>query len=368
MKVAHVITRGDTFYGAQTHVLDLCRLLNADGHDAIAIVGSEGGLTDRLAAANVPCYVVPTLQRSIQLLRDARCVRELERLFREIKPDLVATHSSKAGIVGRLAAHRANLPAVFTAHGWSFEEGIPYMRRSLFLAIERFVGRRTNRVIAVSELGRRLGVSCRVIPEDRIETIHYGVPDPCIQRVKGDTFTMTMVAGFREQKDHRTLVAALQKLSGRNWIVNFLGDGELLSQTQSLVRKCGLSEKVRFHGAVHNVADYLAKSDLKVLITNWEGLPISIIEALALGLPIVASDVSGVSEEVIDGYNGRLAVRGDVESVRHAIEHMMDDPERCEQFGKNSRSLFEERFTQSAMYAKTRDLYLRVIREANSSS
>jgi glycosyltransferase involved in cell wall biosynthesis len=363
MKIAQVITRGDTFYGAQTHVLDLCKLLIADGHDTFAVVGSEGGLTDRFTEAGVPYVVVPSLQRSIRLFRDMRCIADLEHLFRERKPDLVATHSSKAGIVGRLAAHRAGVPTVFTAHGWSFEEGIPYVRRRVYLAIERYVAKRTDKIIAVSELGRSLGIASHVAPSDRIEAIHYGVPESKCQRVQSDVFTMTMVAGFREQKDHRTLIAALQKLSNRKWIVNFLGDGELLDQTKALVRKSGLGDRIHFHGAVNNVADYLAKSDLKVLITNWEGLPISIIEALALGLPVIASDVSGVSEEVIDGYNGLLTARGDVESVRHALEHMMDRPDLRDTFGKNSRQLFEERFTLSAMYSKTRDLYLRVIGE-----
>ncbi len=366
MKIVQMITRGDTYYGAQAHVLDMCKLLKADGQDVVAVVGNEGDLTDRFTDAGVPYRVVPTLQRAIHPTRDLRSVTDLKNLFLEIKPDLVATHSSKAGIVGRLGAYRAGVPCVFTAHGWSFEDGIPYFRRKLYLAIERYVARRTNRIIGVSELGRQLGIDNRVAPADKIETIYYGVEDIGPQHVRelNDPFTMTMVAGFRNQKDHPTLIAALEGLKDRSWQVHFLGDGPLMETTRQQVQQAGLADRIHFHGAVKNVPEYLRKTHLKVLITNWEGLPISVLESLSYGMPVVASDVSGVSEEVIDGYNGLLTQRGDVDSVKTALAKMMDSPQLCEEYGANSRNLFEEHFTQEAMYKKTKSLYERVIAEA----
>ncbi len=368
MKIAQVITQGDTFYGAQRHVLDLCRLLHEDGHEVVVLVGSDGALTERFDTIGIPFRIVQSLQRAIHPIRDLQCIRDLETQFRQLQPEIVATHSSKAGIVARLASHRAGIPNVFTVHGWSFEDGVPFVNRQIYLTLERFVARRTNHFIAVSESCRQLGIDSRVATSDKIETIHNGVEDIESHRPRqlNELFTMTMVAGFRKQKDHRTLIAALGKLKHRQWLMNFVGDGELLESMKSYSRQCGLAENVRFHGAVNNVASILQQTNLKVLTTNWEGLPISIIEALAHGMPVVATDVSGVKEEVIDGYNGLLTQRNDVDAVRYALEKMMDSNELCLQYGKNSRTLFEERFTLAAMYAKTKERYQRIIEDSST--
>ena len=260
---------------------------------------------------------------------------------------------------------------VFTAHGWSFEEGVPYLQRKLFLTVERHVARHTNYFISVAELGRKLAIENRVAPAERIVTIHYGVHDiggQCVRRRRNEPFTMTMVAGFRKQKDHPTFIRALGELKDRNWVVHLLGDddgdGHSIKIARDLVERFGLSQRVHFHGAVNNVSDFLCQSHLKVLTTNWEGLPISVIEALSYGLPVVASDVSGVREEVIDEHNGLLTPRGDVQAVTVALARLIDDRKILDSMGRNSRELFLQKFTQAAMYQKTKHVYKKVIAEA----
>lgn len=134
-----------------------------------------------------------------------------------------------------------------------------------------------------------------------------------------------------------------------------------MPQIREQVQAFGMEDRVNFAGAVDNVHEYLSATDLMVLITNWEGLPISILEGLSFSLPMVASDVSGISEEVIDGYNGLLVERGNADDVAKAIATLMDNPQQLAKFGANSRKLFEEQFTQQAMYGKLKNLYEDVI-------
>ncbi len=168
---------------------------------------------------------------------------------------------------------------------------------------------------------------------------------------------MTMVAGFRKQKDHATLLDALSQLKDRSWKLNLLGDGELMESVKRQAVRLEIDKHIDFTGAVTNVTDYLAKTDVKLLITNWEGLPISVIEALSLGIPVIASNVSGVSEEVIHEHNGLLTQRGNTESVRQAICKLMDNPSLRTTYGENSRAMYEEHFSPQLMLEKTIQVY-----------
>ena len=370
MRILQVITLGHELYGAQKHVLDLCVLFQKDGHQVRAVVGTAGTLTDLFDENNIEYSLVPSLQRAINPISDIKCVRDLKKVYKEFKPDIVASHSSKAGILARIACYMAGIPSTFTAHGWSFEDGIPFLKRTLFLNIERAVAKVSHKIIAVANLGREHGLKNKVAPPEKIETIYYGVEDNGAKYEKDpqSVFTMTMVAGFREQKDHATLIDALTELKDNDWQLYFLGSGELLEEMQSKVNAAGLNEKIHFEGAVKDVPGYLRKTDLMVLTTNWEGLPISILEGLSFSLPVVASDVSGVSEEVIHEYNGLLVERGNAEQVKNAIQKMMDNPEQLQQYSRKSRKLFEKEFTQEAMYKKTKSLYQNVIDSGKSAS
>ena len=360
MKILQVITRGDTFYGAQSHVLDLCRLLRDQGQEVTAIVGSEGPLTQRMKVSGVPYEVLPSMRRAIRPLEDLRCVGELHSRIAHHRADLVASHSSKAGILTRMASDRAGVANVFTAHGWSFEDNVPWWKRRMYLSIER----RTplaDHFIAVSDLGKSLALRHRLMNEDRISTVHYGVADVGGKRQRRlpDIFTMTMVAGLRPQKDHATLIRALTRLRDRPWRLNLLGDGPLRGQISEQLRAAGLLDRVHMPGAVDDVAGYLDRTHVKILTTHYEGLPISILECLSFGMPIIASDVSGVREEVIDGYNGILVPHEDAAAVAEAITRLMDRPAAADAMGRCGRQLFEDRFGWNTMRDKTLEVYRR---------
>ncbi|MEZ6135907.1 MAG: glycosyltransferase family 4 protein [Pirellulaceae bacterium] len=362
MRILQVITIGHELYGAQKHVLDLSALLCEAGHEVQVAVGTEGPLTDALASCGIPYAVVDSLVRPIRPVTDFRSIGELKTLIRRFQPDLVASHSSKAGITSRMACRSLRIPNVFTAHGWSFEEGIPALKRNVFRRLERLAAKSGDPIIAVSNIGRAFAVEQGVASSNQVRTVYYGVADqsPYFQRQTSDVFTMTMVAGFRQQKDHATLIRALAGLEVEEpWQLYLLGDGDLRPTIERQVAAAGLADQVHFLGAVNvsNVPEYLSTTDLMVLTTNWEGLPISILEGLAFGLPVVASDVSGVREGVIHEYNGLLTERGNVEQVRSALHRLMTSPTQRNTYGANSRQLFERSFTQAAMLANTLEVY-----------
>ena len=364
MRIVHIITLGHRLYGAQNHVLQLSGRLKQDGHDVLVLVGSTGDLTDALDDLGVPWKQVHTLVRPIRPGTDLKAVQDLTSEIKSFSAELVTTHSSKAGIVGRIAAWRCKVPSIFTAHGWSFAEGIPWKRKKIAWLLERLVGRIGKRIICVAEAEREYGIVQRVAPAEKLVTIHYGIEDKAGQYLtrpaRQGPVKMAMVAGFREQKDHATLISALATIKHLPW------DGELREAMEAKVQACGIQERVHFAGMVSNVSDYFRQIDLLVLITNWEGLPISTLEGLSFSLPVVASRVAGTCEQVVDGSNGITVARGDVKEVANAIETMVQNPEMRVAYGKASRKLFEDRFTIDAMYQKTLALYETVVAESRS--
>ena len=151
MRIAFLITRADDIGGAQVHVRDLATQLRRDGHEAVVLAGSPGRLSAQLAERGVPFVEVPALQRPIHPLRDIRAVAELRGALRELAPDLVSSHSSKAGILGRLAGASLRIPTLFTAHGWAFAPGVPQPSRGLYRAVEAFMARFAAAIITVSD-------------------------------------------------------------------------------------------------------------------------------------------------------------------------------------------------------------------------
>jgi len=376
MKIIQIITLGHEYYGAQSHVLELSDELQNMGHEVLVLVGTSGALSDRLTARGLSWQQVDRLVHRIRPLQDLRAVVDLCGVIRNFKPDIVATHSSKAGIVGRIAARLCGVPSTFTAHGWSFADGVPAKQRRLALFLERATARVSDRIIAVANNERDFGLQHKVAPADKIVTIHYGTEDKASaypQKHKdstsaSDPIRLTMVAGFRKQKDHQTLIKALAEIKSLPWKLDLLGDGELRSEIESAVRSADLQEHVRFHGAVDNVTDFLHQTDILVLTTNWEGLPISTIEGLSFSLPVVATAVAGTKEQVIDGYNGITVERGDAPAVRSALVTLIRQPALRAEYGANSRTLFEKQFLLSSMVEKTLQVYATILQSRSESA
>src|SRR6056297_3578476 len=147
MHILFIVTRGDSIGGAQIHVRDTAKALKADGHRVMVLTGAAGDMTDQLAAAGIPWQLIPSLIRPIRPWKDLAAILQTARLLKQIRPDLVSTHTAKSGKVGRIAAFLAGVPSIFTAHGWQFADGIPGSQAKAVLLIEKFVAPLCKRVI-----------------------------------------------------------------------------------------------------------------------------------------------------------------------------------------------------------------------------
>jgi glycosyltransferase involved in cell wall biosynthesis len=364
MRIAYVITRADDIGGAQIHVRDLARQLREDGHEATVLAGARGPLSEQLERLDVPFEEIPSLLRPIRPLRDLRAFFELRRALGRLRPDLVSTHSSKAGLLGRAAARSLGIPTLFTAHGWAFTDGVDRVSRVLYRALERAAVPLTDRIVTVSRHDGALAGQLGNAAVRKTRVIHNGmhdIPETLLADASGEPARLVMVARFGDQKDHATLLRALAELDAPGWQLELIGSGPLLAKTRELAQRLGLTERVDFVGVRHDVSARLARAHTFVLATHWEGFPRSIIEAMRAGLPVVASDVGGISESVEDGVTGFLVPAGDVSRLLDRLRKIVDSPAVRHELGSASRRRYEQHFRFERMYGETVGVYEEVL-------
>lgn len=355
-----MITRSDVMGGASIHLLDLASGLKNAGHEVVIYVGGSGILLEKAKDKNIECISLIHMKREINFVSDMLCFFELRSHLIKSSPDIVHLHSSKAGILGRLVAKYLAIPSVFTAHGWAFTEGVTEHRRKLYIIIERFIARITGKIITVSNYDLKLALKSGVGDEGKIISIHNGMPDI----VRGynlirnnDCVRFIMVARFDHPKDQRLLIEAFSYLKEKNWMLELVGDGPFLNDAIETAQKFDLTDQIVFSGDCNDVADRLAASDVFCLISNWEGLPLTIIEAMRSGLPVIASSVGGVPELVEEGNTGLLVQRGNLNSLVNAIDLLLGSGEKRKSLGRKGRALFEEKFMFELMLDKNIKVY-----------
>jgi glycosyltransferase involved in cell wall biosynthesis len=170
------------------------------------------------------------------------------------------------------------------------------------------------------------------------------------------------VARLDAPKDHALLLKALATVKGVTWVLELIGDGPLTDEVQQMVRALGLTDRVLFSGLCNDVPARLARADVFVLVSNWEGLPLSILEAMRASLPVVASNVGGVAESVTDGMTGYLVPKGDREVLADRLARLLGDAALRRQMGRAGRDVYECEFGFETMYQRTQQVYCDVIR------
>ncbi|MFL5404171.1 MAG: glycosyltransferase family 4 protein [Gemmatimonadales bacterium] len=364
MKIVYIVTRANPVGGAQVHVRDFALALQMAGHEPVVVTSGSGPYIDQLRAAGVQTIVVNSLGMAISPLRDLRALTELRALLKRLRPDLVSTHSTKAGVLGRLAARSLGIPVIFTAHGWAFAAGIPAPLVTIYSLFERLVAPLASRIITVSEFDRELAIARKVAASDKLVTIHNGMPDIAPElraNPSRSPVRMAMIARFEPQKDHSTLLHALAGLRHEQWHLDLIGEGPLMPQASELSRRLGLGDRVQFWGERMDVAARLAEVQVALLITNWEGFPRSILEAMRAGLPVISSSVGGVGESVRDGETGFTVPRGDIEALRERLLLLLTDPDLRTRMGRRAREYYEHNFTLARMVQRTMAIYQETI-------
>lgn len=363
MKLVQLVTGSPCFGGAEAHVRDLTIGLISRGHNCSVIVGAPEGLFHKqLRAKGVPVIVIPPLQKPLHPVRDIESLLQLISVLRSLKPDILATHTAKAGLIGRLAAKLMGIPCVFTPHGLSFinrKHGHIIKHRLVLELLALKCGATT---IAVSEAERQLALAHLRMDRARISVIHNGIPDCTSERRGGDgPVRLTMVARFDQSKDHYTLLRALSALNQLPWELRLAGSGPLLPTVKRFAQECRISSCVRFLGECSDVSGLLADTDIFVLISNTEAFPISILEAMRAALPLVATDTGGVCEAVSDGENGFLVAHADSSTLSEKLSVLIKSPELRLKMGDSSRQRFLRNYEWNYMLDRTEALYARAI-------
>ncbi len=374
MNILFVITRADVIRGVQVHVKGLAVALQQDQHKVLVLTGKKGAYNKDLREARIESIAYKFLQRKINPFRDGKSLRYILYIIDLFKPDLIAAHSSKAGILGRIAGKMSKVPCIFTAHGWSFTPGIGEPNRTIYRWVEKLIVPLATKVICVSEFDRQIGLEAGLNPQ-KLLTVHNGMKD-IVSKLRSNpgqvgsvniarddddeldssslVVKIAMVARFDRQKDQLILIKACH---GLNVELILVGDGVNLAKARQQVEQLKMQDRVKFLGFRKDIAEILARVQILTLISNWEGLPCTIIEAMRAGLPVIASDVVGVKEIVIENETGYLISDNDPDILRQKLSYLIDNSQIRTRMGKLARQRYESQLTFKHMYDKTLAIY-----------
>jgi glycosyltransferase involved in cell wall biosynthesis len=348
-------------------VLDLVRGFR-DRFEITLVTGEEGFLTEQSRRIGIETRIVRNLVQPLRPQQDFRALRELTSLLREIQPDVLHCHTSKAGVLGRAAARATGIPSVFTAHTWCFADGTSRLWKLVGIPSERLAARWTKKIITVSDSNRALALEKQIARAEKLITVHNGIGDSSYRaRPDRDGIPqIVMVARFAPQKNQQQLLEALVELRHLPFRLSFVGDGPTRAGLEALARQFQLSDRVDFLGTRMDTERILSESSIFALATNWEGFPITILEGMRAGLPVVATDVDGVREAVTDGVTGFLVPRQDTRTLRDRIGLLLNDAALRARLGAAGRRIYEREFTVAAMLRKIEAVYLSAIPQSES--
>lgn len=387
MRVVHYITRL-IVGGAQENTL----LTVEDQHhlfgDEVTLItgpglGPEGSLEPRARAGGLDLRLIDASRRAIHPWLDWKTYRQLIRMLREIGPDLLHTHSSKAGIIGRAAAARLGLPCVHTIHGASFHYGQNPLAFQLYKQLERCAGPWTDRFISVCDAMTEQYVAARVASEDKFVTVYSGFdvepflkpqrPPEVVRAELGlrpDNVVIGKVARLFPLKGHEFIVKAAKPVIDRCPDVRFLlvGDGVLRPEIEAELSSLGIRDHFAFAGLVPpgQVPELIHAMDIVAHTSVWEGLARVLPQGLIAGKPVVSFDIDGAKEVVLPGETGFLVPSRDIEKLADALCELVDKPALRNRMGETGRAAFTDRFRHQTMTKQIREVYQSVLDERRS--
>ncbi len=378
MRIVHLVE--STIAGVRRHIEALT--LGLDAREFQQVVGcplvrhnayGDVGFVETMRRAGVP--VVPiAMQRPIRPRQDALALAQMVRLLRQNRFDLIHTHSSKAGFLGRLAARiSGQRPAIYTPHGLFFLGLPPSRKRRFYIALERFAARLGGVVIAVSADEHAALLKFRIAPAEKLVLIENGVMLPRLpagynrQQVRAELGQHTSgpligtLARLADQKHPLLFLEAAAQVYQQRPDVRFVwcGSGELLDMARQRASELGIAEVCLFTGHREDTASILGALDVFWLTSRYEGLPSALLEALALRLPAVTTSVVG-TREVLTGGAGILVPPDDAPALAQATLALVQDAVQMAHLGELAARRFAAIGTADRLIARTGRLYQRV--------
>jgi glycosyltransferase involved in cell wall biosynthesis len=387
VKICHIITRL-VIGGAQENTLLTCAGLHERGHEVALITGPdagpEGTLLEEARAGGYAVYVVPEMRRAIQPWRDLSSVRSIRRLLRQLAPEVVHTHSSKAGIVGRLAAQKERARViVHTVHGMSFNRTQPRTLQMVYRMAERYCGGFTDRFVSVADAMTAQCVGAGIAPAEKFVTIYSGMRtewftpsayDRAAIReqwgVGPNQVVVGTIARLFRNKGYEQLIPAMADAARRDRALRFvwIGDGAQRAEYERRLEALGIRDRVHLTGLLppRQVPEALAGIDMLVHASLWEGLPRAAVQALLMERPVISFDIDGAPEVVRPGQTGSLVPLNDLPRLAEAMLELAADPALREQFGRGGRALCVQRFDHRVMVDSIEGLYGELLGGSNA--
>ena len=382
MRVAHIITRL-IIGGAQENTLfsvddqhhlfgdEVC-LMTGPG------LGPEGSLEQRAMDRGLDLKLLPELRRRLNPFQDWRSLRAIRRALADYQPEIVHTHSSKAGILGRLAAHQLGIPAVHTIHGASFHFGQNPLLHHFYRWSERRAARWCDHFISVCNAMTEQYVAAGIAPRDKFTTVYSGMdvdtfltPSRTPAEVRASLgiaptdIIFGKVARLFHLKGHEYLIEAAVAVVNKVPNVRFLlvGDGILKEPFQRRIAELGLTDHFRFAGLVppDAVPDYIHAMDAVVHTSDWEGLARVLPQGLIAGKPVITFAIDGAPEVCLHEQTGLLVEHRNIAALSEAMLRLALDESLRRRLGEYGKSRFSQQFRHEFMTARIREVYQRVL-------
>lgn len=360
-------------------ILPLALALARDGYDVHCACG-RGPHWEELKASGLPIHELP-IARSGNPIRAAFGLLRTVHLLRRLRPHVLHVHTPVASMIGRLAGTIAGVPViVYTAHGFYFHEHMPPGKRLLHVILERFFGLFNDYLFCVSGEDARDAVALRIARQDRVFQVGNGVDQdrfhPKLREDEGlvvrrelgippECSVVAIMGRLVREKGYREFFTAAAALAGKHPLARFLVIGDTVSSEHddakaeivAMAQHPELQGRVVFAGMRSDVPRVLAAADIFALPSYREGLPVSILEAMMMELPVVATHIRGCREEVVDGETGFLVPRADAEALEGALDWLLTHPSEAVSMGRRGRMIARERFEENAVLNQQVDLY-----------
>jgi glycosyltransferase involved in cell wall biosynthesis len=394
LKIVHIITRL-ILGGAQENTLITCRLLAERDHDVTLItgpaLGPEGELFEQTKNQKYKTIVIPKMIRAIYPLYDTISYFQIKKYLKQIKADIVHTHSAKAGILGRFATHSIrntqydmrNTKIVHTIHGLAFHPYQSYWLNKFYIAIEKAAAKRTDFFISVADAMTAQAIAAGIGHPEQFTTAYSAIEEddflqPISEQLKRtfrhkygiteDAVVLVTIARLFMLKGHDFIIESAKKLSERykNAVWLFVGDGNLSEHYKKQVHQLGLSEKIKFAGLLppRQIPLAIASSDILVHCSLREGLARTLPQALASGKPAVSFDIDG-AREVVNKNTGYLIEPKNVAQLTKACAELIESKDLRDKLGAAGRESVKEKFAPEKMVDTIENVYKKLLETKN---
>ncbi|RMG82785.1 MAG: glycosyltransferase family 1 protein [Bacteroidetes bacterium] len=381
-KVLRIINRFNL--GGPTYNVAYLTKFMEDDFDTL-LVGGQKDLTEDtsefiLDTLGIKPVIIPEMQREINFSKDRKAYRKIAEIIQNFKPDVVHTHASKAGALGRLAAFNNNVPVVLhTFHGHVFHSYFNPVKTWIFKNIERYLARKSTKIIAISELQKKeLSQVHKIASEDKFEVIplgfdlsrfkeNYGEKRKSFReqyQIQENEVAIGIVGRLVPVKNHTMFINAIEKLANTTeqpFKAFIIGGGELEERLKKIVQEKSLSEKIIFTSWIRNIDWAYAGLDIVCLTSLNEGTPVSLIEAQAAGKPIVTTRVGGIENIVMENRSALLCDVSDEALFYAHLKELTENKQKRERLSGQAQAHVFEKFTYRRLVLDMKELYFKLL-------